>query len=91
MYVVIFRATVKAFDAEYVETAQRLRDLALSDYGCLEFTACTENDQEIAISYWSSLDEIKAWHQNPEHRRAQALGKAKWYASYRVEVTKMVS
>ena len=42
MYVVIFRAKVRAFDDEYSRVAVRLRELALSEFGCLEFHAVTE-------------------------------------------------
>lgn len=90
MYAVIFKATIKEFDAQYSEMAERMRDLAISEYGCTEFTACTEGDKEIAISYWPSIEHIKAWHQNPEHKEAQALGKSKWYSSYQVQVTEVL-
>ena len=90
MYAVIFKATIKEFDAQYSEMAERMRDLAVSEYGCTEFTACTEGDKEIAISYWPSMEHIKAWHKNPEHKKAQALGKSKWYSSYQVQVTEVL-
>ncbi|WP_245662856.1 hypothetical protein [Endozoicomonas arenosclerae] len=50
MYAVIFRATIKQLDQEYSETAERMRNLALNEYGCIEFIASTEGDQELAIS-----------------------------------------
>jgi heme-degrading monooxygenase HmoA len=90
MYAVIFKATIKEFDAQYLEMAERMRDLAINEYGCTEFTACTEGNKEIAISYWPSMEHIKAWHQNPEHKKAQALGKSKWYVSYQVQVTEVL-
>lgn len=90
MYAVIFKATIKEFDEQYSEMAERMRDLAISEYGCTEFTACTEGDKEIAISYWPSMEQIKAWHQNPEHKKAQVLGKSKWYSSYQVQVTEVL-
>ncbi|WP_207063693.1 antibiotic biosynthesis monooxygenase [Motiliproteus sp. SC1-56] len=90
MYAVIFKAKIKTLDSSYSTTAARLRELALAEYGCTEFTACTEGQQEIAISYWPSLAHIKAWGQDPEHRQAQALGKAKWYESYQVQITQIV-
>ena len=52
MIVVIFRATVKQLDDEYLQQAGKLRQLALDHYGCLEFTALCEGDKEIALSYW---------------------------------------
>ena len=53
MFVVIFRAKVRQFDADYSAMAARMRELAFSQFGCLGFTATTEGDQEIAVSYWA--------------------------------------
>lgn len=89
MYAVIFRAEVAEVDEQYLSMAQRMRDLAIEEYGCLEFTAVTEGKQEIAISYWESKQQIKAWRENPEHQEAQRLGQSRWYRSYRVQVVKV--
>jgi hypothetical protein len=50
MFVVIFRATVREMDDDYVQTAAALREMALRDFGCLEFCAVSEGGQEIALS-----------------------------------------
>jgi len=47
MYVVIVRATARVLDEDYVTTAALLREMALRDFGCLEFHAVTAGDQEI--------------------------------------------
>ncbi|MEJ2158699.1 MAG: antibiotic biosynthesis monooxygenase [Desulfobacteraceae bacterium] len=90
MFAVIFNAQINELDAEYAATAERMRKLATSRYGCVEFIACTEGSREIAISYWNSLEQIRAWKTNPEHLRAQALGKSKWYKSYQVRIVEVV-
>ena len=89
MYVVIFKAKVRQFDEQYSQMAERMRELALTEFGCLEFNAVTEGDQEIALSYWPSEEHIKAWKQHPEHLAAQQLGKQRWYESYSVEVVEV--
>lgn len=89
MFVVIFRATVKQLDSRYSTTAARMRELALSEFGCLEFTAVTEGDTEIALSYWPSEAHIKAWKDHPEHRAAQKMGRDLWYSSYSVQIAKI--
>jgi heme-degrading monooxygenase HmoA len=86
MYVVIFRARVRAFDAEYSATAARMRELALSQFGCLDFHAVTEGDREVALSYWPDEASIRAWRAHPEHLRAQQAGRERWYASYTVQI-----
>lgn len=37
--------------------AKKMRELAINQYDCLEFTAITEGSDEIAISYWKSIIE----------------------------------
>lgn len=85
-FAVIFRATLAQPDEDYAATAQRLRALAFEKYGCLDFYAVTDAGQEIAVSYWPSLEHIAAWKADPEHLAAQARGRGRWYASYSVEV-----
>lgn len=89
MLAVIFRAKIKKLDTEYLAMAQRMRELAINEYGCIEFTACSEGEQEIAISYWENAEQIKKWKQDPEHLAAQQLGRNKWYASYSVQIVEV--
>jgi len=91
MYAVIFKAKTKKLDKEYFSMAKKMRDLAINEYGCIEFTAVTESSDEIAISYWDSLEQIKEWKQNSEHLVAQELGKSKWYEDYTVEIVEVLS
>ena len=89
MFVVIFRARVRQFDAEYSAMAAQMRDLALSKFGCLNFSATTEGEQEIAVSYWPDEASIRAWKQHAEHLEAQQLGRERWYASYEVDIAEV--
>ncbi|MBY0463351.1 MAG: antibiotic biosynthesis monooxygenase [Burkholderiales bacterium] len=89
MFVVIFRATARHLDAEYSATAATLRNLALTQFGCLEFVAVTEGDQEVALSYWPDEASIRAWKQHTDHLMAQRLGRERWYRSYSVEVAEI--
>lgn len=86
MFAVIFNAEIAQLDEAYYVAAKKMRELALAEYGCLEFVAITEGDREIAISYWPSLAHIQRWKQDPQHQQAQQQGKARWYKSYKVEV-----
>ena len=90
MYAVIFEARIRTLDESYQETAARMRDLAMEEYGCTAFTACTEGDTEIAISYWPSLEAISAWKQDPRHLQAQHMGRQRWYSNYRVKVVEVL-
>ncbi len=88
-YVVIFRARAAQLDPEYAALAASLRAKALSHFGCREFVALTEGDEEIALSYWDALSDIEAWRQDAEHQMAQRLGRTRWYQHYAVEVTEI--
>ena len=90
MYAVIFKAQIKTQDPTYASTAERLRELALQEYGCLEFTSTTQDSWEIAISYWPSRAHIQAWKDATEHKQAQTLGKSRWYESYHVEIVEVL-
>lgn len=89
MFVVIFRAQARNLDAEYSAMAAQMRELALTQFGCLDFTAATEGDQEIAVSYWPDEASIRAWKQHADHLLAQRLGRERWYARYSVEVAEV--
>lgn len=86
MYVVIFRAQAQQLDAEYSSMAGKLRQMALDHYGCLDFTAVSENGSEIALSYWPDEASIRNWKQASEHLLAQQFGRERWYRAYSVEV-----
>lgn len=93
MYAVIFKAKTKTkeLDNTYFQMANRMRELAINDYGCVEFIAITEGSNKIAISYWESMEWIKKWKQNSEHLMAQKLGQDKWYEDYRVEIVEVTT
>jgi heme-degrading monooxygenase HmoA len=87
---VIFRARAARFDEEYARVARQLRELALEEFGCLEFIAICEDNQEIALSYWPDQACIQRWKQQADHLMAQQLGRERWYADYCVEITQVL-
>jgi heme-degrading monooxygenase HmoA len=56
----------------------------------LEFQAVSEKNGEVALSYWNSVEDIKAWREQRLHRFAQSLGRTKWYTGVRVEIAALV-
>ncbi|MBS3910284.1 MAG: antibiotic biosynthesis monooxygenase [Hydrogenophaga sp.] len=89
MFVVIFRAKARALDADYSAMAAHMRELALTQFGCIDFTAVTEGGQEIAVSYWPDEASIRAWKQQTDQLAAQRLGRERWYASYTVDIAEV--
>lgn len=86
LFVVIFRARVRELDDEYARVAERMRELAIAEFGCLEFHAVAEGNEEVALSYWPDEDSIRRWRNHPEHLLAQQAGRERWYESYSVQV-----
>ena len=66
-----------------------MKALAFEHYGCLEFTAMMDGPKRIAISYWDTEEQIRAWKQNSEHLATQDKAKKKWYESYTVQVVEI--
>ena len=89
MFAVIFKAKTDKLDDNYDKMVARMRELAFDKYGCLDFVAVAEGQQEIAISYWKDEASIVKWKSDSEHAVAQALGRDKWYESYTVEVVEI--
>lgn len=89
MYVVIFRAKICSLDAEYSAVAARMRELALGQFGCIEFHSVTEGIDEVSLSYWPNEESIRAWKAHPEHALAQRAGCERWYKAYSVQVAQV--
>jgi heme-degrading monooxygenase HmoA len=86
-YAVIFTSVRTDGDNGYGETAKAMLDLASKQPGFLGFDTARQHIG-ISVSYWSSLDAIKAWKDNPVHRDAQHRAKD-WYSSFRVRVCRV--
>ena len=87
-YAVIFTSVRAAGDNGYEETARRMEDLASQQPGFLGFETARE-DLGISVSYWATLEDVKAWKVNAEHLMAQQRGREQWYQSYRVRVCRV--
>lgn len=88
-YAVIFTSARTAGDHGYRETADRMAALAAKQPGFLGAESARDAIG-ITVSYWSDLDSIKLWKKNIEHLEAQRMGREKWYASYRIRISKVV-
>ena len=85
-FVVVFKAKIKTLDSNYFQMAQILRKKALNQFNCQKFESISENDFEIALSYWNSVEDIHAWLLDADHQIAQNIGKEKWYEYFSVEI-----
>lgn len=83
----IFTSLRTAGDHGYREMAERMLALAAEQPGFLGFESARE-DIGISVSYWSSLEAIRAWKDHAEHRIAQARA-GDWYRQYRVRICRV--
>ena len=88
MVVTIFRSRLSSdFVGEYEEVAKDMLDLATRMPGYRSIKTFTAEDGErVSIVEFESLPELEAWRDHPEHRRAQELGRKKFYSEYHLQV-----
>jgi heme-degrading monooxygenase HmoA len=85
---VIFTSIRTEGDNGYAEMSQKMEELAKEQEGFLGIESARE-EIGITISYWKDLESIRRWHENAEHRLAQAKGYAIWYKSFTTRVCKV--
>jgi len=88
-YAVIFKAQMKNPDKQYSQMAKQMRDIAKEHYHCQSFISYMQGDQEIAISYWNTIEDIQAFKNDERHVLAQKLGKIKWYSNYQIDIVEI--
>jgi heme-degrading monooxygenase HmoA len=89
-YAVIFSSQRTEGDNGYGEMAERMAELASGQPGYLGVESVRdESGFGITVSYWASLEDIRAWKQNEEHRVAQEQGRAVWYGHYITRICKV--
>ncbi len=87
-YAVIFTANMTNNQEGYHELAEEIRLLSEQQSGFLGMESAGEKF-EITVSYWKSLEDIRSWKQQSDHLVAQKNGQDKWYANYKVRITKV--
>lgn len=87
-YAVIFTSVRTPGDNGYSEMSQKIEELAIKQPGFLGMESA-RNEIGITVSYWESVEAIKAWKANLDHMEAQSLGRKKWYKTYKVRIAKV--
>ena len=87
-YAVIFTSLRTDLERGYDKTADRMVELAKEQKGFLGMETA-RSEIGITVSYWNSLEDIKIWKNNVEHKTAQKKGKEKWYAAYKIRICKV--
>lgn len=87
-YAVIFTSLRTGVTEGYADTAERMIELAREQPGFLGIESARQA-VGITVSYWASLEAIRSWKQDAEHRLAQQRGRTQWYESYKVRICKV--
>lgn len=89
-YAVIFTSQRTPGEAGYGEMARRMGELAAQQPGYLGVESARDGEGlGITVSYWRSLEDIKAWRAVAEHQAAREQGRAHWYRHYELRVAKV--
>lgn len=88
MVVVVFRSRIRGEGAEeFQRLADQMYALASSMPGFLSYKVYTAEDGErVSIHEWETAEHLRAWREHPEHRKAQRLGRERFYSDYTLYV-----
>lgn len=86
--ITIFRSRLRpGIREEYAAVANRMEALAQTMPGFISIDTYEAADgNRVSIVEFTSHEAAQAWRRHPEHREAQALGRAKFYSEYRIQV-----
>lgn len=73
----------------YLELAAQLRPLLDGVPGFISverFRSLAEPDKLLSLSFWEDEAAVAAWRNGPEHRAAQARGRAGVFRDYRLRI-----
>lgn len=88
-YAVIFCSKRTDGDNGYSKMSEKMVELASRQQGFLGVESARDQEMGITVSYWESLDAIKAWKEHAAHKVAQERGKKDWYESFALRVCKV--
>ncbi|WP_138752348.1 antibiotic biosynthesis monooxygenase family protein [Paenibacillus sinopodophylli] len=88
-YAVVFVSERTEGDNGYGHMADVMVELASRQSGYLGIESARDNELGITVSYWETLEAIKAWKENAAHQVAQQRGKSEWYRSFALRISKV--
>jgi heme-degrading monooxygenase HmoA len=92
MILTVFRTRLRpGIEAELEPVGARMYELASSMPGFVSYREYQSADGEsVAIVEFESKETLAAWRKHPEHLAAQASGRNRWFADYRIQVCEVV-
>lgn len=92
MVITLFRSRLRLeHQQEYGEWASRMHELAVKMPGFISIKTFTAEDGErVSIVEFESEETMREWREQPEHRKAQEMGRKLFYSEYRIQVCQPV-
>ena len=87
-YAVIFTSVQTKEMEGYNQMSTLMENLAKKHPGFLGIEHA-RSEIGITISYWDSLEAIKNWKEDINHKEAQLKGREQWYNWYKVRICKV--
>lgn len=88
-YAAVFTSVRSDIDEGYYDMNNALLSEISKMHGYLGHESARENNLGITVSYWSDLESLKNWRNQPLHKTAQRSGRDEWYESYKVRICKV--
>jgi heme-degrading monooxygenase HmoA len=90
--VIIFRNRLReGVETAYGEAAEGVYAIAEKMPGLLatkDFVA--EDGERLSVIEFASAEHLEAWRTQPDHLRAQAEGRSRWYSEYSIQICDVV-
>ena len=75
-------------DKPYADMAAEMMELASKQPGFLGVDHARDT-VGITVSYWDSLQSIAEWKSQTRHKKAQQMGRERWYESYTIRICRV--
>ncbi|MFB6319466.1 antibiotic biosynthesis monooxygenase family protein [Saccharicrinis sp. FJH54] len=87
-YAVIFTSVRTEGDLGYSDMSDTIEELVKEQPGFIGMESA-RNEVGITVCYWKDMESIRRWAKNSVHRDAKQKGRAMWYESYKVRISKV--
>ncbi len=90
MMVTVFRSRLRAESIEeYLKMSAKMNELAISMPGYVSHKGFTAEDGErVTIVEFESEETHRAWAELPAHRKAQQLGRERYFSEFSIHICK---
>ena len=94
MIAVIFEVEAHPqYKQAYLDTAAALKPLLekMDGFVSIErFESLAQPGKILSLSFWRDEEAVRRWRNLEEHRRAQAVGREKLFAAYRLRIAQVI-